>query len=170
MYYEKRQLVLTALGAMALGIVLHFLYGWMPNPVTALFGPVNESLWEHVKVLYWPHLLAALWLTRGRPGAVHPWLLTVLLMCGAMLSVGYGYHVLLGGEARWVDLGIYFALMAFGFWFPTRFSGPFGKKWFVPVALTILLGLLIAVFTLWPPRGILFEDLSAVRTWLRLPV
>lgn len=170
MYYSKRQLVLTALAAMALGVGLHFLYRWLPNPVTALFSPVNESLWEHVKVLYWPYLLAALWVTWGRPGAIRPWLLTLLFMCGAMLGIGYGYHVLLGGEMLWVDLFTYFALMAFGFWFPLRFSGPFGKKWFVPMVLSTALGVLIAALTLWPPQGILFADLSAVRTWLRIPV
>ena len=29
------------------GACLHFLYALLPNPVTALFSPVNESLWEH---------------------------------------------------------------------------------------------------------------------------
>ena len=30
------------------GACLHFLYVLLPNPVTALLAPVNESLWEHL--------------------------------------------------------------------------------------------------------------------------
>lgn len=47
------------------GACLHFLYVLLPNPVTALLAPVNESLWEHLKIFFWPYLAAALLLTRG---------------------------------------------------------------------------------------------------------
>ena len=43
MVYPKRQLIVTWLAAMLAGCVLHFLYQWWPNAVTALFSPVNES-------------------------------------------------------------------------------------------------------------------------------
>lgn len=31
--------------------LLHFLYDWFPNPFSAIFSPVNESIWEHMKLL-----------------------------------------------------------------------------------------------------------------------
>ena len=34
------------------GSALHFLYDLWPNPLTAVFAPVNESVWEHLKLLY----------------------------------------------------------------------------------------------------------------------
>jgi len=55
-------------GAVALGVVLHFLYNWFPNPMIALISPVRESIWEHLKILYFPLLLSALILGRGVPG------------------------------------------------------------------------------------------------------
>ena len=61
--------LLTALVVTTLaGACLHFLYVLLPNPVTALLAPVNESLWEHLKIFFWPYLAAALLLTRGGPG------------------------------------------------------------------------------------------------------
>lgn len=30
---------------------LHFLYEWLPNPISAIFLPVNESIWEHMKLI-----------------------------------------------------------------------------------------------------------------------
>lgn len=165
LYYGKRPLLLTALGAILLGMALHFLYHIFPSAATALFSPVCESLWEHVKLVFWPYLLATLWLNRGRPGGARPWLLVLPLLCLSVLLLGFGYHILLGGTAVWVDVLLYILTMALGFWLATRFSGPFhGVVWTLPIAATVLLGVLIGLFTLWPPQGILFTDLSAAGT------
>lgn len=170
LYYQKRTLILTCIAAIAAGCILHFIYGWWPNAFTALFSPINDSLWEHVKLIYWPSLAAALFLSRGRPGAVRPWLLILPLLCGAMLILGWVYHISLGGEAMWVDLTIYGTLMVLGFWLPPRFSGPFrGPLWVLPILATAVLGAAIAIFTLYPPDSLLFRDLSTVGSWLFLP-
>lgn len=166
MYYETRKLVLTAMAAMALGIFLHFLYSWLPNGGTALFSPVRESLWEHGKLIFWPYLLSALCLNHGRPGGVRPWLLTLSLMLPATLAAGYIHHILFPVQSMWVDIGIYLLVMALGFWFPSRSSGPFdGPIWTVPILLTALWGGLLLLFTFQPPNGILFEDLSHTAAW-----
>lgn len=170
MIYPKRQLILTFIAAVLAGCVLHFVYGWFPSAVTALISPVNESLWEHVKLVFWPYLGAALLLNRDRPGGVRPWLLVLPGLCALLLVLGWVYHVILGGEAMWVDIAIYVLVMALGFWLPTRFSGPFkGVKWLLPALAVIALGLLIAWFTLYPPEGLLFRDLRAVGSWLAMP-
>ena len=170
MYYDKRHVLTAALGTMVLGCLLHFLYGWFPNALTALFSPVNESLWEHIKILLWPYLLAAAWLTWKRPGAIRPFFLALPLMCLMMLVLGYLYHISLGGEALWVDLLIYVAVIAFGFWLPLQFSGPFSSpRWVIPILLTVLLILLVGLFTLWPPQTLLFADLSSAGAWFPLP-
>lgn len=169
-YYQKKELFWAGLVSILLGCGLHFLYTWFPGAMTALFSPVNESLWEHVKLIYWPYLPAAFWLNRGRPGGVRPWLLALPLMCGGMLLLGWLYHIRLGGEAMWVDIAIYVLVMLLGFWLPTRFSGPFqGVGWLAPGAAVIALGVLIGCFTLWPPDHILFLDLSSAGAWSQIP-
>lgn len=35
-----------------LSFLTHFLYEWFPNNLFAIFFPVNESIWEHMKMLY----------------------------------------------------------------------------------------------------------------------
>lgn len=41
-----------------LGSVWHFFYDWTgENYFVGLFAPVNESTWEHLKLLFWPVLL-----------------------------------------------------------------------------------------------------------------
>ena len=38
--------------ALILPFPLHFLYDLMPNFITSIFLPVNESIWEHMKILF----------------------------------------------------------------------------------------------------------------------
>ena len=36
----------------ALCILFHFIYEWFPNKLFSIFFPVNESIWEHMKLIY----------------------------------------------------------------------------------------------------------------------
>lgn len=49
----KRSYFIAAIVAAAAGTALHFLYEVSPNLISALLSPVNESVWEHLKLLYW---------------------------------------------------------------------------------------------------------------------
>ena len=48
------------IGVGLLGPWLHFAYDWSGgNRIIAAFSAVNESIWEHMKILFWPLLLLA---------------------------------------------------------------------------------------------------------------
>ena len=164
---SKNLLIAFAVTTLA-GTCLHFLYDFLPNPATALFSPVNESIWEHLKLIYWPYLIAMLIVTRkaGR-GSRGGWLLTLLLISVAMLAAGYVFHISLGGHSLAFDVGLYVILMALGFWLPGRLRAAASSKAFH--FLVLLLGLLLILFTFLPPDHILFADLSGVNTWYTIP-
>ena len=171
---STKKLLLSYLAAAAAGVLLHFLFGWFPNPVLALISPVRESIWEHIKVLYFPLLGAALLLNRDGKGMGRtPWLLSIVVVCAALMGTGYLYHIILRGESMYVDLALYFILMAVGFLLPRVLwplcEWPGTNK--AAVVLVVLLGALIVWFTFFPPMTALFADLSgAVRTFLTIPV
>ena len=58
---NKRLFISTIIGVIfvsAAGTLLHFVYSWTGNnSIIGLFAPVNESTWEHMKLLYFPMLL-----------------------------------------------------------------------------------------------------------------
>lgn len=40
------------------GVLLHFCFDWSGRRrLLAVFAPVNESVWEHLKMAYWPLLV-----------------------------------------------------------------------------------------------------------------
>ncbi len=46
-----------------LGTLLHFVYEWSgENPIVGLFSPISESVWEHLKLLFYP---MSLWIFFG---------------------------------------------------------------------------------------------------------
>ena len=162
---------ITFLIASGLGVLLHFLYGWLPHPIIALISPVRESLWEHLKILYVPLLLSGLFL--GGKRGLTPWLCSLLITCALTLLLGWLYNVVLEGGADWVNILLYFILMLLAFRLP-RLLWPLAEWPGVGAAcaiLTVLLAALLVVFTFIPPNNILFADLSGgVRTWVTIPV
>lgn len=151
------------------GAALHFLYDLLPNPLTALISPVCESIWEHLKLIYWPYLVAMLVVT-GKAGRSSRggWYLSLLVISLAMLGIAYVYHISLGGDSTFFDICLYVILMAVGFVLPGRLGRVSGSTTalFFPV---VLLGALIVLFTFLPPDHVLFADLSAVHTWYTIP-
>ena len=111
----KRHWLLTALGAILAGAGLHFLWQALPNPLLALISPVNESVWEHLKLLYWPMLAAALVLARG-PRRIAVWagfFPAIVLQPVFLLALYYGLRAL-GVQGLAVDLTLYVLTMPRG--------------------------------------------------------
>ena len=143
----KRHWLLTALGAILAGAGLHFLWQALPNPLFALISPVNESVWEHLKLLYWPMLAAALVLARGP---------AIVLQPVFLLALYYGLRAL-GVQGLAVDLTLYVLTMAGGFLLAARLSrsGPARRLTGVSLLAVMLYGAALVLFTFAaPPLGI----------------
>ena len=48
----KRARIISTIGIFLLCFLFHFIYAWIPSYITAIFFPVNESIWEHMKLLF----------------------------------------------------------------------------------------------------------------------
>ena len=53
----KKIIIINSILTFALCFFTHFLYEWLPNPIFSLIFPVNESIWEHMKMIYTTILL-----------------------------------------------------------------------------------------------------------------
>lgn len=116
--------LITFVVATLAGSCLHFVYALWPNGLTALLAPVNESLWEHVKILYWPCLLSGVLLVRREPESLGARAFSLLLSAAVMLGVGYLYHVVLEGDSLFFDVALYVLVMAAFFLLPCFLRTP----------------------------------------------
>ena len=101
-------IILTVL----LGSLNHFLYEWTGrNPFTALITPVNESTWEHLKLLFFPFLLFTVleyYISRPRRSSFFTARLAgVLLGMLSIVLLFYGYTAVLGTHNLIIDILIF---------------------------------------------------------------
>jgi len=152
----KKAFVIAAIVAAALGTGLHFLYDLLPNPLTALIAPINESIWEHLKLLFFPVLLAGCFLSRrsGTPGPLWTGIFTALLFMPLFLLGSY--YIIESGfayTARWLNLTLYYLTVAVGFLLAWRvFHIPAVEKYGgVLLLVVILYGSALILFTFAAP-------------------
>lgn len=49
---ERKIKIIAIFAIFLLTFPFHFMYEWFPNKATAIFFPVNESIWEHMKLIF----------------------------------------------------------------------------------------------------------------------
>lgn len=114
----KKAFWIAAVCATLGGAALHFLYTLLPNPLTALIAPINESVWEHLKLLYTPTLLAACVLSRRTQEPYRLWGAFFAAMLAMPVFLVAAYYLLqcgFGVMSFAADIGLYVLTMAGGF-------------------------------------------------------
>lgn len=96
-----------------LGTVSHFVYEWTGKPyLIGLFFPVNESTWEHLKLLFFPSLIyfAVMYFTQKEKPANYAPAVAVSLMAGmvSIVVMFYTYKGVLGRNIDFLNILIYF--------------------------------------------------------------
>lgn len=108
-----------------LGTFLHFLFDLTSgNVIAALFSAVNESIWEHMKLLFYPMLLFALieYFAWGKEvqGFWNGKLQGILLGLALIPVLYYTYTGILGVSADWFNIAIFFIAAGVAYWRETK--------------------------------------------------
>lgn len=94
------------------GCLAHFMYDWSgQNPVVGMVTPVNESVWEHMKLLFFPMLVySGLMVIRFKSQCTHiASKLCLGILTGTVLIpvLFYAYTFLLGRNILFIDIVIF---------------------------------------------------------------
>lgn len=148
-----------------LGTVLHFLYDWLGGAVwIAPFSGVNESTWEHMKLLFWPMLAFAAvqrLFFREREDFWCIKLRGILLGLTLIPVIFYTYNGVIGKSPDWLNITIFFVSAAAAYLYETRFLRAERTDCPSPKAalgLLCVIALLFVVFTFATPRIGIFRD------------
>ena len=150
----------------AAGTLLHFLFDFTGQSLpAALISAVNESIWEHMKLLFYPMVLFA-WLECRSAGKQETgfWcrkLKSILLGLTLIPVVYYTYTGILGVSADWFNIAIFFLAAGAAY----RWEALLARKGSScrisdRRALTVLaaIGLLFTLVTFFPPKIPFFQD------------
>ena len=147
------------------GTLLHFLYDWLGKAVwIAPFSGVNESTWEHMKLLFWPMLVFAVvqsFFFRERSD------FACVKLCGMLIGLVlipvlfYTYNGVIGKSPDLVNISIFFISAAAAYLCEFRLFKSeklaCRSPW-VAIAIIAALAVCFVVFTFLTPKLGIFKD------------
>ena len=151
----------TSLG----GTLLHFLYDWLGEAkwIAPLSG-VNESTWEHMKLLFWPMFIFAIvqsFFFRDRTDFWCIKLRGILLGISLIPVIFYVYNGVIGRSPDWLNIAIFFICAAIAYIYETKQfkeKATACKQKDPAIAMLCLIAILFAVFTFLTPELGIFRD------------
>ena len=146
-----------------LGSLMHFAYNVFSNPIVAVIAPVNESIFEHLKLVLYPMLFVSLivWYRYKNKDLSFLTAIPISIIVGilSVVLIYYFYYFGLGIESLFLDiflllLSIFIGNMSF-YWVRVHHI-----QWSMKISFAIII-ILIILFTFWtffPPDLPLFID------------
>lgn len=149
------------------GTLDHFIYQWSGESVfLAPFSAVNESTWEHLKLLAVPMLLSSLteYFAYGKAFSNFLAARTCCVLAGmaSIIVMFYGYVALADQHWLWADIAIFILAVILSYvlsFFLLKHNLLAGMGW--ELTARVLLALLVVSFVFFtgqPPHMFLFQD------------
>lgn len=150
---------ISAFAVMLSGTLLHFAYNFSgQNFIVALFAPVNESVWEHLKLLFFPVFFVTCCASLFYTGKNLPVFFAhaVSVLCGMLFLVVfyYTYSGILGYSAMFIDIALYYVTVILVYVFSAAIMRK--ERTVIPytlpgVCIFIVMSGVFFLFTLYPP-------------------
>lgn len=166
---KNKKLLYEAVGAVFIimvGAALHFTFELSGNnPIVGAFSAVNESVWEHLKLAFFPALFFALIEFVILRGEVNNFVFaktaSVYLMVSIIPIIFYSYTAIIGESIFAIDFSSFIFAVIVGQILSNKLLTyrSLSRK-LIPISLvlfTILLSMFV-IFTFYPPRVQLFMD------------
>ncbi len=148
------------------GSISHFVFEWSNyNTIAGAFFPVNESVWEHLKLIFFPYLIWSIvqyFLLKKENGVLISKSIGVL---SGMLAIVIFYYTYTGITGKSIDI---LNILSFFIGVSTAFivdyylikSNKLNKDIYntIAIAVFIIIGALFFIFTYEPPLIPLFKD------------
>lgn len=152
------------------GTLFHFLYEWTKSVAFAPFCAVNESTWEHMKIIFFPMLIFAVieYFIWGKTEPCFWWIKCIGIVSGTLLVpiLFYTYNGAFGKSPDFVNVLIFFISAGLAYWIETwlfKADVLLYKASFIAVIILSILGVAFVYFTFAPLTLPLFQDPVTLR-------
>ncbi len=139
MKHLKRYTIIGIFFVLITGTLAHFLYDWSGNNyIVGLFTPINESIWEHMKLLFFGIIIGIL-------------LIPIFF---------YAYTSILGEDTFILDIGTFILSIIIAFWlsYKLTLSCKLEPYTLLLCGLICILFICFMIFTYNPPKTRIFKD------------
>jgi hypothetical protein len=162
LFYELAGIVFI----IVFGSILHFTFEWAGNQaIVGVFSAVNESVWEHLKLGFWPAIVFALiefkYLKKSTNNFLFAKTVGIYLIPITIVVIFYSYTAILGESLLVIDILSFIIAVIVGqfvsYKLLTSKTLPYNLDMVSLIAL-ILLGVAFVLFTFYPPQLAMFQD------------
>ncbi len=159
----KSNIIAGIIFVSALGTLFQFLYKWSGNNFfIGFFTSVNESVWEHTKLFFFPMLIYSVYLCKknGRdyPGIKSAAASGILSGVSFIIVSYYTYSGIAGFHVSFIDISIFYisVILSFLIVYKLALSRKAVNFYTLLLIIDIALICLYVIFTLFPPDIPLF--------------
>ncbi len=109
----RKSEIIGCLFVWIVGTLFHFVYDWTnQNQFIGLFTPINESVWEHLKLLFFPYVfyMISQYFHIGKQYSSYFTAKLLGILCGMIFVVVVFYLSLaiVGKPITWIDVTLFF--------------------------------------------------------------
>ena len=147
------------------GILLHFLYDLTNKSIlTAPFSAVNESTWEHMKLMFFPLFVFALIQSRFFKEYSSFWCVKLFGILTGSVMIPVLFYTCGGAFGKypdWLNIAFFFLSAAAVFFMEAQFFKKgisCGKRPCLAFLAICLIGVMFVIFTFVTPNIPLFQD------------
>ena len=160
----KNYLIFSTILVFALGTLLHFTYNLSnQNKIVAIFSSVNESVWEHLKLIFFPMLLFTIigyfYFGFKTPSYLCTMITGTIISIIFMVSFHYIYSGIAGKTIPFIDISLFYLSAILGNFIAYKLI-VIQPKCNKAIAITFfaLMFLCFAIFTFNTPEIGIFRD------------
>ncbi len=162
----KKRIIYGTIIVLILSFVFHSIYDIFPNTFTSIFFPVNESIWEHNKLIVLSFLVLAIFEKLILKSGKSTFFINLIssILCILLLDLTFTpiYLYILNAQENFLLVIILYTLSIIAsIIISNRFMLEDNKKVEVYSGLTfILIFIIFGILTYYPPEFALFYDFS----------
>jgi len=156
--------IVNAFFTIILGTLLHFTYQWSnENLFIAAFSAVNESTWEHLKLLFFPMLITTIaghfFVGKNTPNFICAKTIGIIVAISFTIVFFYTYTGMLGTNFAILNILTFIVAVLLGEFVAYKIIvSNFSCNKNIAIILLVILFFSFVIFTYFPPQIGLFRD------------
>lgn len=145
------------------GFILHFCFKWSNNSyLIGSFSAVNESIWEHLKILFFPMLITTiieyLYFQKNQSNYICIKTKGILLSLTFIIIFHYTYSGILGTHIALIDIGSFIIATILEEYYTYKNINQNSCNNKIHIIILIILSISFITFTYYPPHIGIFKD------------
>lgn len=156
--------IVSTIFIMILGTLLHFTYEWSNNNVlVGTFSAINESTWEHLKLIFFPMLITLvigyIYIGKNIPNYLCAKVLGIIVAILFTIIFFYTYTGIIGTNFAIIDISSFFIAVVLGQYVAyQKIQSKTSCNNLIAIIILLVLYLCFLIFTFFPPHIALFRD------------